>query len=213
MRDPEITELLAAWHGGRSEALDELIETTYRALRRLASRMMADERKGHTLQPTALVHEAWRRLAASEAGPALRDRQHFYNIAGRVMRRVLVDHARRRDAARRGGAALHVDLTGAADVIGEDGARPVTFLALEEAMNRLERLDPRRTRVVELHCFAGLTLSETAELLGIGEATVYRDWRLARAFLQTELTTRTARSRAERGLGESDRDRGPLGEE
>ncbi len=183
--DPGITRLLAAWHQGQAQALDQIVDRTYDLLRRLASGVMAGERDGHTLQPTEVVHEAWQRLAASAEPPALKDRQHFYNIAARVMRRVLVDHARRRAAERRGGGATHTELM--VTIAVEDDDR-IEMLALDRALKRLEAVDPRRTRVVELHCFAGLTLDETATVLGVGQATVCRDWRLARAFLRAALS-------------------------
>jgi RNA polymerase sigma factor (TIGR02999 family) len=183
--DPGITRLLAAWHQGQAQALDQIVDRTYDLLRRLASGMMASERGGHTLQPTEVVHEAWQRLAASDEPPALKDRQHFYNIAARVMRRVLVDHARRRAAERRGGAVVRTELTVTIAVADDDR---IEMLALDEALKRLEEVDPRRARVVELHCFAGLTLDETAGVLRIAQATVCRDWRLARAFLRSALS-------------------------
>jgi len=190
----DITGLLRDWCRGESSALDEVVTWTYDLLRLLAARVMAGERRDHSLQATELVHEAWQRLSAPGKRPVLRSREHFYRIAARVMRRVLVDHARRRNAQRRGGASTRCDLTIATKIqsdrtgrgAGRDG-HPIEILDLDEALDRLERIDERRARVVELHCFTGLTLSETARALGVGEATVYRDWRLARAYLRSIL--------------------------
>lgn len=181
---PGITALLADWRQGDSRALDEIVSTTYDLLRRLANHVMVGERGDHTLQPTALVHEAWQRLSAGHK-PALKDRRHFFNIAAKVMRRVLIDHARRRTAGRRDGTAGESEVVLEAGVTESDR---IEVLALDSALRKLEEVDPRRVRVVELHCFAGLTLDETADALGVAQVTVCRDWRLARAYLARALS-------------------------
>ena len=183
-KDTRITRLLEDWCDGHGQALDQIVSQTYGRLRRLATKVMVDERQGHTLQPTELVHEVWQRLAQANDRPALNDRRHFYNVAARVMRRILVDHARRKATDRRGGAVIHTDLDPA---IAEHERDRVGMLTLDQALRQLEQIDPRRTRVVELHCFAGLTLDETAEALEVSQVTVCRDWRLARAFLRSRL--------------------------
>ena len=181
---PQARELMRRWSAGDSEALAELLPIVYRELRRLAGRLMADERNDHTLQPTALVHEVFLRLLG-EHGPSLRNRRHFLAIAARAMRRILVEHARRRGAQRRGGLFLKVELD---ENHPTPTSRTVDFIAIDEALQQLESLDSRRSRVVELRFFAGLTLDETAEALGVTQATVVRDWRLARAFLECTLS-------------------------
>jgi len=179
----EVTGLLARWHDGDESAVAELMPAVYGELHRLAARAMRGERGGHTLQATALVHEAYLRLAAGSA-PRWRDRSHFYAVAARTMRRILVDHARRMRAARRGGDATPVTL-----VEGHAPALPpaVDLLDLDDALEELARQDERKARVVELRFFAGLTEAEAAVALGVSEPTVRLDARLARAWLYDRL--------------------------
>ena len=179
-----ITVLLRAWGSGDQAALDRLAPLVYNQLRRLAANHMRRERAGRDLQTTGLVHEAYLRLAGHHAAP-WQGRAHFFRVAGRVMRTVLVDHARARGAAKRGDAAVCVTLGAAAGVAG--AADDVDVLALDEALDRLVAFDPDKCRLVELRYFAGLTIEETAEALGVSPATVKRDWTFARAFLQREM--------------------------
>jgi len=179
----DVTRLLDRWRRGDEAAAGELMPVVYAELHRLAEGAMRGERGDHTLQATALVHEAYLRLAAG-ATPDWRDRRHFYAVAARTMRRVLVDHARRLGAARRGGGVAPVSL-------GEDDAAeappPVDLLDLDEALDALARHDARKAQVVELRYFGGLTAAETAELLAVSEPTVRLDSRLARAWLLARL--------------------------
>jgi RNA polymerase sigma factor (TIGR02999 family) len=188
MRDPrpqaegraQVTELLRAWANGDAAAGEQLYPLLYGELRRQAGRYMRRERKHHTLQATALVHEAYVRLAGSPV-LAWHSRAQFFAITARVMRQVLVDHARRRRAAKRD--ACLVTLTEA----GAPVAAPVDVLDLEEALSDLAALDPRQAQVVELRYFAGLDVDETAEALSLSARTVKREWRTARAWLQQRL--------------------------
>jgi RNA polymerase sigma factor (TIGR02999 family) len=175
----EITRLLADWSGGDRAALEKLTPLVYAELRRIARRQMREENPGHTLQATALVNEAYLRLAGDE-GRDWHDRSHFYSVCAQVMRHVLIDHARARTRDKRGGGALHVSLDEAAAVAGQ-GAHEL--VALDEALRTLERLDPQKGRVVELRYFAGLSIEETAEVLGVSPSTVRREWRRAKAWL------------------------------
>ena len=167
---------------GAGTAGEELAPELYAELRRVAERAMARERHGHTLQPTALVHEAFLRLLGQRT--PWRNRAHFLGVAGQAMRRILVDHARRRAAAKRPAPAERVTLSGLA---AAGGGEDVDLLDLDAALDRLARLDPRAARVVELRGFAGCTAEEAAESLGVSEATVARDWRMARSWLRREL--------------------------
>ncbi len=191
----EVTDLLRAWSGGDGEALTVLAERVYRELRAMAGAQLRSERPDHTLQPTALVHEAYLRLIDQERID-WRCRAQFFDLAARMMRRILVDHARRRRRLKRGGEADPVQLVETLLPAGGDqqGAH-LDVLALHEALERLVRLDPRQCRVVELHYFAGLTVAETAEALDCSEATVSRDWRTARLWLARELGTGAVRER------------------
>ena len=175
----EITRLLADWNAGDAEALERLAPLVYAELRRIARRQIAREREGHTLQATALVNEAYLRLAGGE-GLAVRDRAHFYAVCAQVMRHVLVDHARAHARDKRGGGAVHVPLDEAANAAG---AGSKEMLALDEALRGLEEVDPQKARVVALRYFAGLGIEETAEVLGISPTTVRREWRRAKAWL------------------------------
>lgn len=180
----EITQLLKAHAAGNSEALDELFPLVYDELRRMAHRRMRRERADHTWGTTALVHEAYLKLVDFDRID-WQDRSHFFALASRVMRNVLVDYAVRRNAEKRGGNRDRVSL--------REGDTPIELnlddiLALHQALNRLEAVNERQARVVECRFFGGLTIDETSDVLGISPATVGRDWRLARAWLNRELT-------------------------
>ena len=175
----EITQLLADWHAGDRGALERLAPLVYAELRRIARRQIGREREGHTLQATALVNEAYLRLAGGE-GLALQDRAHFYAVCAQVMRHVLVDHARAHARDKRGGGAPHVPLDEAANAAGVSSEEVV---ALDEALRGLEEVDPQKARVVALRYFAGLSIEETAEVLNISPTTVRREWRRAKAWL------------------------------
>ena len=184
---PDITALLIAWGAGDRVALDALVPAVYDALRAQAARALRGEAAGHTLSTTALVHEAYLRLV-DQARVRVESRAHFYGIAARVMRQILVDHARARGAAKRGGhagEATHPVTLGDADAATGDAAPEV--LAVHEALERLTALDPRRARLVELRYFAGLTIAETAVALGISPATANREWAVASAWLRRGL--------------------------
>lgn len=171
--------MLADWHAGDAAALERLAPLVYAELRRIARRQMGREREGHTLQATALVNEAYLRLAGGE-GLALQDRAHFYAVCAQVMRHVLVDHARANARDKRGGGAAHVPLEEAA-LAAAGGSEEM--VALDEALRGLEEVDPQKARVVALRYFAGLSIEETAEVLGVSPTTVRREWRRAKAWL------------------------------
>jgi RNA polymerase sigma-70 factor, ECF subfamily len=177
-----ITELLAAWTAGEPEALDRLLPVVHRELRSLARVQLRKERRAHTLQPTALVNEAFLRLV-QQRRVQWESRGHFYAVAATTMRRVLVDHARRRRARKRGAQPERLALEGAAIAVDPE----VDLLDLEAVLARLERVDPQLTRIVELRVFAGCTVEEAAEALGISASTVKREWRTAQVWLRGEL--------------------------
>jgi RNA polymerase sigma-70 factor, ECF subfamily len=179
----EVTQLLIAWSNGEEEALEKLVPLIYDELRRIARRYMRREPAGHTLQTTALVNEAYLRLI-EQKGMKWQNRAHFFAISAQLMRRILVSMARARHANKRGGEARQVSLDEAL-LISEE--RAAELVALDEAMNELAALDPRRSRVVELRYFGGLSVEETAEVLNISPETVMRDWKRAKAWLYTEL--------------------------
>jgi RNA polymerase sigma factor (TIGR02999 family) len=179
-----VTELLTAANQGDSSAREELVPLVYAELRRLARRRLARERPDHTLQPTALVHEAYVRLI-DQPRVDWQNRFQFFAVASEIMRRVLVDYARRRQAAKRGGAVVQVTLDEAA--VPTADAYCANVLAVEAALTDLAKLDPRKARLVELRFFGGLSIEETAEVLGVSAGTVMRDWTLAKAFLKKEL--------------------------
>ncbi len=180
----DVTQLLAAWSNGDQEAQERLIPLVYDELRQLADRYLRRERPDHTLQPTALVHEAYLRLVKQ---PEVRwqNRAHFFGIAAHVMRQILVNHAVSHRTAKRGGAASKVPLDDAAGLSQE---RDLDLLALDEALARLATLDPQQSRIVELRFFGGLTIDETADVLAISAATVKREWSTAKAWLHCEMT-------------------------
>ena len=179
----EVTELLQQWSEGRQEGADRLLEQIYAELRRLASSYLRRERPNHTLQATALVHEAFLKLVDQRA-VRWQNRAHFFGIAAQAMRRILVDHARAHAAGKRGDGQRPVSLD---DVVVVGEVPDVDVLALHEVLTRLETLDPQQGRVVELRYFGGLTMEETAEVLQISPATVGREWTLAKAWLYAEL--------------------------
>jgi RNA polymerase sigma factor (TIGR02999 family) len=180
----EITRLLRAWSGGESDALPQLVEIVYPELRRIAARHLSRERAGHTLQPTALVGEAYVRLAGQPPGKHWEDRTHFFAVAAHVVRAVLVDHARARGAAKRGGGAIGVELT---DRSVSVPAPPVDMLDLDAALQALEAMDAEHAKIVELRYFAGLSIDETAEVLGISPMTVKRGWLAAKTYIRRHL--------------------------
>lgn len=183
MTDGTITKLLQTWSEGDQEAAVRVLPLVYDELRQIASRQLRQERGGHTLQATAVVHEAYLRLSG-HAGFEWPSRAHFFAFAAHLIRRILVDHARHRNRAKRGGGLERVTLAEAADLSLE---RAPDLVALDEALTQLESLDPRKAAVVELRFFAGLTLDETAEQLGVSSETVGREWRRARAWLFDQL--------------------------
>ena len=174
-----ITQLLVAWSEGDRGALDELVPLVHAELRRIARNYMRGERKGHTLQTTALINEAYLRLV-DQKQVRWQNRAHFLAIASEMMRRILVDYARRRQFQKRGGGAIQVTLSDAAEVVNE---RSPDLVALDEALTSLAEIDPRRSRVVELRFFGGLSIEETAEVLKVSTTTVERDWTIAKAWL------------------------------
>ena len=180
----EITQLLAEWSGGNQAALDKLYPLVYDELRRMAHRFMKRERKGHTLQTTALINEAYLRLV-EQKNVHWANRSHFFGISAQIMRRILVDHARQYAYLKRGGGAQQVSLDEAA-LVSKDRAREL--LLLNDALDKLAKLDPRRSQVVELRYFGGLSNDEIAELLKISANTVTRDWNMARAWIYQQLT-------------------------
>jgi RNA polymerase sigma factor (TIGR02999 family) len=181
----DVTRLLLAWGGGDRGALDQLVPLVYAELRRVAHNHMRGERAGQPLQTTALVHEAYLRLI-EVSRVHWKDRTHFFAVSAQMMRRVLVDAARERDALKRGGGALSLALDEA--LVGTP-APSVDLVALDEALESLAALDPRKARVVELRYFGGLTIEETAAEVGVSVDTVARDWRVARLWLLRQLQT------------------------
>jgi RNA polymerase sigma factor (TIGR02999 family) len=184
MPSDSIPHLLQAWRRGDQTAYDRLFPLVYAELRRLARAQLRRENPGHSLQPTVLVHEVYLRLVDAEVD--WRDRTHFLSVAARVMRRILVEHARAKSAQKRGGAEQRVTLTG---TIAATDSRPIDVLVLDGAMERLRNLDARQADVVELSYFGGLTYAEIGEVLNVSEATVDRDLRHARAWLRRELAS------------------------
>lgn len=178
----EVTEWLRAWSRGDESALEKLTPLVYAELRRRARRLVIRERAGHSLQPTALIHEAYLRLVGS-APVDWRDRRHFYALAARLMRQILVDHARSRGRQKRGGAAMLVPFDETAIAFSE---RP-DLVRLDDALQALAETDMRKSRVVELRFFGGLSVEEAANVLEVSPQTVLRDWRLAKAWLQREM--------------------------
>jgi RNA polymerase sigma factor (TIGR02999 family) len=181
--DDEITGLLTDWSRGDRGALDRLVPIIHAELRRLATRFLSRERSEHTLQATALVNEAYIKLVGQRSA-RWENRSHFFAVAAQVMRRILVDHARARHAARRGAGAYKVSID---DVAVLSPVPDESLIDLDEALTKLAQFDPDQSRLVELRFFAGLTVEETAEVVGVSPRTVKREWRLARAWLAREL--------------------------
>jgi len=181
---PDVTGMLRAWAQGSPGADEELLRAVYQELRRQAQRAMRREGSEHTLQATALVHEAYLRLA-DQRPSAWRNRSQFFGIAAQMMRRILVDHARARLADKRGGGATAITLDESSASSGD--ADPIDVLALHDALDRLALLDPQQAKVVELRYFGGMSIEETAEALELSPATIKREWAVARAWLAREL--------------------------
>ncbi|MBM3784317.1 MAG: sigma-70 family RNA polymerase sigma factor [Acidobacteria bacterium] len=186
---PEVTRLLGEWRDGNRAALDALLPLVYEELRKLAESYIGREREGHTLQPTALVHEAYVRLIGQEV-PDFQNRAHFFGVAAHLMRQVLVDSARKFRAAKRGGGRK-VSLDGIGIDIGDDKANS-PFLSLNEALENLEKVDARKAKILEMKYFGGLTLDEIVEASGVSKATVSRDLRSAEAWVRVQLTNNDA---------------------
>jgi RNA polymerase sigma factor (TIGR02999 family) len=179
----DVTGLLRAWARGDRPALDALTPLVYEELRRLARSYLRREKPGHTLQPTALVHDAYLRLVDSRL-PDWRDRAHFYGVAAHLMRQILVDHARERNAVKRGGGAIHLSIAEDLAVLPE---HQIDLVALDDALERLAACGPRKAQVVELRFFGGLNEDEIAEVLKVSAVTVRRDWQFSKAWLLREL--------------------------
>jgi RNA polymerase sigma factor (TIGR02999 family) len=184
-----VTDLLAAVRAGDEAAVNQLVPAVYEELRRLAKRHMAGQRRGHTLQTADLVNEAYLKLVSLHS-TGWKDRIHFFAVASRAMRSVLVDYARRRGYAKRGGNPIRVSLS-EANQISEGKSAEV--IAVDEALTRLAALDPRKSQIVELRYFGGLGVEESAELMGVSSSTVKREWRWAKAWLYRELGEQSAR--------------------
>jgi RNA polymerase sigma factor (TIGR02999 family) len=187
----QVTQLLADWRGGNAEALEKLIPLVQPELHRLASHYMRRERQGHTLQTTALINEAYLRLV-DKTHPQWADSAHFFAVAGQLMRRVMVDHARQRQALKRGAAPVQVTLDETA-LVSE--SRAAELIALDEALDRLAKLDPRMCQIVEMRYFGGLTIAEVAEVLKLHPSTVKNEWKAAKAWLYAALTEDAADGR------------------
>jgi RNA polymerase sigma factor (TIGR02999 family) len=185
----QVTDLLTRWRAGDCRALDALLPLVYDELRRLARHYLRQERTDHTLQSTALVHEAYVRLVGQDA-PRWQGRAHFYGVAARLMRQILVDHARSHGADKRGGHALRVTLD---ERLAAGPGRDLDILALDEALSRLAALSVQQSRIVELRFFSGLSIEDTADVLDISPATVKRGWTAARAWLFREMSGSRAR--------------------
>ena len=182
--DPSITQYLRSWSDGDAESAGEVFARLYNELRRMAAQMLASERPGHTLRPTALIHELYLRLGAGES-PDWQGRTHFFAVAARTLRHILIDHARARSAERRGGSEPKVPM----ELAGDIGAACSydDLLIIDQALTKLEQTEERAARVTELRFFAGLNESEIARELGVSEITVKRDWKFARAWLAAHL--------------------------
>jgi RNA polymerase sigma factor (TIGR02999 family) len=179
-----VTRLLLDWSSGNQQALEELVPLIYKELRQLAHNFLYRERSGHTLQTTALVHEAYLKLI-DQRDARWQNRAHFFAIAAQAMRRILIDSARKHAAAKRGGPREKLSLDEAADISLEPDSN---LLELDEALNELAKIDPQQSRIVELRYFGGLTIEETADVMSVSPATVKREWTMARAWLHQELT-------------------------
>ena len=190
----DVTGLLARWSKGEPDALQRLVPLVYAECRRIAARQLRREHREHTLDPTALVHELYLRLVDQHRA-TWDNRAHFFGVAAQLMRRILVDRARARQAQKRGGSAILVSLNAAADTV--DDSRIADVLAIDDALERLAAVDAEQVRIIELRFFAGLTVEETAHVLGRSARTIKREWRLAKAWLYRELR----RDRSDAGPG------------
>jgi RNA polymerase sigma-70 factor (ECF subfamily) len=179
-----VTQLLSEMQSGKTGAADELLPMVYQELRRIAGSYMRRERADHTLQATALVHEAYLQLV-DQTRVDWKNRAHFFGVAAQLMRRILVEHARSHHAQKRGGDASKLALE---EVINYFPQKEMTLVSLDDALHELERMDPRQSRIVELRFFGGLTTEEVSEVMGISTATIEREWRAARAWLHSQLT-------------------------
>jgi len=184
-----VTQLLVDWGNGDRQALEKLTPLVYQELKRLAARYLRRERREHTLQSTALVHEAWLRLI-DQNHVHWQNRAQFFGIAGEMIRRILIDHARNRQAAKRGDGAVKLSLD---EALGAPDRRDFDLVALDDALGDLGKLDPKQGKLVELRFFAGLSIEESAEVLGVSPATVKREWAAAKAWLYRELSARAHR--------------------
>ncbi|MBA2736464.1 MAG: sigma-70 family RNA polymerase sigma factor [Pyrinomonadaceae bacterium] len=184
-KSKEITRMLQEWSGGKQEALDALLPLVYEELHRQASRYLHRERAGHTLQTTALIHEAYLKLI-DQRTVNWQNRAHFFGVAAQAMRRILVDYARGKHREKRGGIGENLPLEEAGLVVSEE--RNIDLIALDEALTRLAVFDGRQARIVELRYFSGLSIEETAEVLRISPATVKSDWNVAKTWLRHEIT-------------------------
>ena len=180
---PSTTQLLRAWQEGDAGSLEQLAPLVYSELRQLAARHMRNERPDHTLAPTALVHEAYLRLASADK--RWQDRKHFFAVAAMVMRHVLVDHAKERHRQKRGGDALRLQLD---EAIGISGSADPRILLLDEALTRLARIDERKSQIIELIFFGGLTFGEVSTLLGLSHSTLHREVRFAKSWILNEIS-------------------------
>jgi RNA polymerase sigma factor (TIGR02999 family) len=181
-----VTQLLVDWGNGDRQALEKLTPLVYQELKRLATRHLRRERREHTLQSTALVHEAWLRLI-DQNHVHWQNRAQFFGIAAEMIRRILIDHARNRQAAKRGNGAIKLSLD---EALGAPDCRDFDLVALDDALKDLAKLDPKQGQLVELRFFAGLSIEESAEVLGVSPATVKREWAVAKAWLYRELSAR-----------------------
>lgn len=182
----KVTQMLRQVQEGNRESLDELFPIIYRELRRLAASQLANERSNHTLQPTALVHEAYMRLI-DQHSVNWQNRAHFFSIAAETMRRILVNHAIQRNAQKRGSGVTCIELDEAISYHDQPGDRELDLVLLDDALKNLEKFDSTQAKIVELRFFGGLTVEETAEVMKISESTVKREWRMAKSWLKTKL--------------------------
>jgi RNA polymerase sigma factor (TIGR02999 family) len=193
----EVTRMLEQWGKGDRAALDQLVPLVYRELHKIAKQYMAHQEPGHTFQTTALIHEAYLKLVGTAPGKQWKDRAHFFGVAAKAMRHLLVDHGRAGGAAKRGGAARMIRLEEGLNIPDRFGP---DLVALNDALDALAKLSPRQAEVVELRYFAGLSVEETAAVLNLSRETVMRDWGVAKAYLQRELKARSADDAARKSL-------------
>ncbi|MEO6725808.1 MAG: sigma-70 family RNA polymerase sigma factor [Blastocatellia bacterium] len=179
----DVTQLLIDWRKGDQAALDQLVPLIYQELHKIAGGYLSRERSGHTIQPTALIHEAYLRMVAQQM-PEWQNRKHFFGVAAQLMRQILVENARSHSAAKRGAGEQNLPLE---EALVYSTERPGDLVALDDALNSLAALDPRKSRMVELRFFGGLSLEETAEVMGVSIPTVVREMRLAQAWLHREM--------------------------